>query len=224
MIARVLEPEAMDSVEEAVEYDLMDHVDVNRRFVADFLASASRMRGVAPDGGYIVDVGAGTARIAIELCRQQPTCSIVGVDLAGEMLAVGRRNVAMAGLAARVSLQRASAVALPLRTASAPYVVSNSLMHHLPDPAAAFADMCRVIAPRGGGRWKAKGNEGELAEGVSDDPRGAPSATSPAFPYEIWSGISGRNASRVDDMKPTGRPKAPTCRLYAYYQQTESIH
>ena len=62
MIARVLEPEAIDSVEEAVEYDLMDHVDVNRRFVADFLASASRMRGVAPDGGYIVDVGAGTAR------------------------------------------------------------------------------------------------------------------------------------------------------------------
>ncbi len=36
MLERVLEPEAMDSPEEARDYDAMDHSAVNRVFVADF--------------------------------------------------------------------------------------------------------------------------------------------------------------------------------------------
>ncbi len=38
MLDRVLEPEVMDTVEEAVDYDAMDHAEVNRRFVDDLLA------------------------------------------------------------------------------------------------------------------------------------------------------------------------------------------
>ena len=41
MIERVLEPEAMDSVDEAGEYDLMDHGAVNAAFVADLLAAVA---------------------------------------------------------------------------------------------------------------------------------------------------------------------------------------
>jgi hypothetical protein len=49
-------------------------------------------------------------------------------------------------------------------------------------------------------RWRptrADFGKAELAEGVSYDPGGASSATSPASLHEIWSGISGRNASRA---------------------------
>jgi len=49
--------------------------------------------------------------------------------------------------------------------------------------------------PRREGRARARGSEGESAEGVSDDPRVAPSATSHAFPDERRCGVSGRRAS-----------------------------
>ena len=35
MLPRVLEPEVMDTAEEARDYDTMDHSEVNRRFVAE---------------------------------------------------------------------------------------------------------------------------------------------------------------------------------------------
>ena len=37
MLSRIREPEVMDTAEEAVDYNQMDHSNVNRRFVDDFL-------------------------------------------------------------------------------------------------------------------------------------------------------------------------------------------
>ena len=37
MLPRIPEPEVMDSAAEAEDYDAMDHTQVNRLFVADFL-------------------------------------------------------------------------------------------------------------------------------------------------------------------------------------------
>ncbi len=37
MLQRILEPELMDSPEEALAYDAMDHGEVNRKFVDDLL-------------------------------------------------------------------------------------------------------------------------------------------------------------------------------------------
>src|ERR1051325_11092068 len=62
---RVLEPEVMDSLDEAIDYDAMDHAEVNRLFVADFLQAAGRMAADAE----ILDLGTGTAQIPIEMCR-----------------------------------------------------------------------------------------------------------------------------------------------------------
>lgn len=149
MIDRVLEPEAMDSADEAREYDLMDHVAVNAVFVADLLAMAARAGRPLSRAGVVLDVGTGTARIPIELCRQESSCRVVGIDLAHEMLLVGRQNVADAGVNGRIALLRARGGALPFRNASAPIVVSNSLIHHLPDPAAAMTEVCRVVSPGG---------------------------------------------------------------------------
>ncbi len=39
MLSRVLEPEVMDTPEQASAYDAMDHSEVNRRFVDDVLAA-----------------------------------------------------------------------------------------------------------------------------------------------------------------------------------------
>jgi ubiquinone/menaquinone biosynthesis C-methylase UbiE len=142
MLPRVLEPEVMDSAAEARDYDAMDHSQVNRVFVADFLRHW--------DGfGAILDIGAGTAQIPIELCRQHPTATVLAVDLAQHMLDVGERNVAAAGLAERIRLQLVDAKRMPYADGSFAVLVSNSIVHHIPEPPAVVGEMVRVV--RSGG-------------------------------------------------------------------------
>src|SRR4051794_41196439 len=109
MLSRVLEPEAMDTPEEASDYDGMDHAGVNARFVADFLRAHGPCRG-----GEVVDVGTGPARIPIALCRADPKARVLGVDLAGPMLERAARNVEAEGLADRIRLAEGDAKALVL--------------------------------------------------------------------------------------------------------------
>src|SRR5438552_732827 len=98
MLPRVLEPEVMDTAEEAADYDAMDHAAVNGVFASDFLA--------AWDGrNPVLDVGTGTAQIPVELCRRSPLPEVVGIDLSAHMLRVGEDNVRRAGLSGRIRLQ-----------------------------------------------------------------------------------------------------------------------
>src|SRR5262249_52164636 len=127
MLPRTLEPEVMDTPEEARDYDAMDHAAVNRLFVDDFRAAWD---GANPG----LDLATGTAQIPIELCRLDPRARVVGVDLAAAMLEVGRQNVARAGLADRIELRQADAKALPFSGGSFAAVISNSIVHHIPQP------------------------------------------------------------------------------------------
>lgn len=142
MLPRVLEPEVMDTAEEARDYDSMNHTGVNRCFIADFL-------GVWTGRNPILDVGTGTVRIPIELCQQHPSARITAIDLAEEMLAVGRRNVQRAGLEDRIEVERMDAKVLPYPDDSFAAVISNSIVHHIPDPGPVLAEMVRVLQPAG---------------------------------------------------------------------------
>lgn len=142
MLARVLEPEVMDTEEEAADYDAMDHAAVNAAFVRDLLA-------VSPDLSRTLDLGTGTALIAIELCVIAPEARVVALDLARHMLALGRRNVARAGVDAAIELSYRDAKQTGFADASFSAVISNSLVHHVPEPVVLFREMKRVLAPGG---------------------------------------------------------------------------
>jgi ubiquinone/menaquinone biosynthesis C-methylase UbiE len=144
MLPRVLEPEAMDTPEEARDYDAMDHATVNARFVADFRAAHGPCRG-----GELLDVGTGPARIAIALCQADPVARVRALDLAEAMLALARRNVAGAGLDGRIVCVRGDAKALAWPDGSFEGVFSNTIVHHIPDPAPALQEMARLVAPGG---------------------------------------------------------------------------
>lgn len=144
MLARVLEPEVMDSDEDAREYDAMDHAAVNAVFVADLLAMLKFDRPLV-----ILDLGAGTGQIPIELCRRVPDVRVVAVDAAENMLAVARENVAAAGFAGRIKLVLADAKRLPYPAASIPVVISNSIVHHIAEPETVLAEAVRVTAEDG---------------------------------------------------------------------------
>jgi ubiquinone/menaquinone biosynthesis C-methylase UbiE len=142
VLPRILEPEVMDSADEARDYDAMDHAAVNRVFAADFFS--------AWDGdGPLLDMGTATAQIPIELCRQHPSVQVTAIDLAENMLAVARANVRRAGLEERVRLERVDAKRLPYPDGAFAAVISNSIVHHIPEPAVVLAEMARVTRTGG---------------------------------------------------------------------------
>jgi ubiquinone/menaquinone biosynthesis C-methylase UbiE len=151
MLPRILETEAMDTKVEALDYDSMDHSTVNRAFVDDLLASLKQPSSTAPTTTHleILDVGTGTAQIPIELCRRPLNCQILAVDLANEMLNVAARNISVAGFNNRIRTERVDAKGLPFLDASFDVVISNSIVHHIPTPKSALAEMWRVV--RAGG-------------------------------------------------------------------------
>ena len=142
MLPRVLETEAMDTLDEAVDYDAMDHGEVNARFVDDLLAEN-------PPPGEVLDLGTGTAQIPIALCRRAAGVRVRAVDAARHMLEVARRNVESAGLSDRITLEQIDAKRLPYDDGTFAAVVSNSIVHHIPEPAGALAEAWRVAASGG---------------------------------------------------------------------------
>ena len=142
MLPRVLEPEAMDTEAEAVDYDAMDHGHVNRLFAAELLA-------LSPGPGEILDLGTGTALIPLELCRQDTAARVLAVDVARHMIDVAGRNVVRAGMADRIRLERVDCKRLPYRDGRFGTVMSNSIFHHIPQPVTVLAEAHRVLSPGG---------------------------------------------------------------------------
>jgi ubiquinone/menaquinone biosynthesis C-methylase UbiE len=142
MLHRVLEAEVMDGPDEAADYDAMDHAQVNQQFVTDFLAVASEV-------DELLDVGTGTARIPIELCRASPEARVYAIDLATSMLDVARINLELAGMTDRIMLACVDAKAMPFGSGRFSATLSNSILHHIPEPAVVMAESWRVT--RSGG-------------------------------------------------------------------------
>ncbi len=147
LLVRVLEPEVMESPEEARDYDAMDHAAVNRGFVVDFLVAARRAN-LASDA-EVLDLGTGTAQIPIELCSQNPTVHVMAIDMAETMLRIARENIARRQFGERIRLEKVDAKRLPFLDDSWAAVMSNSIVHHIPEPRAMLAEALRVLKPTG---------------------------------------------------------------------------
>lgn len=140
---RVLEPEVMDSWEEAVEYDAMDFIEVNSAF-------AQRVIELGPPcSAKILDAGTGTARIPVLLCQTYSYWQVFGIDMAKNMLQIGYHHVEQAGLQQQIVLELVDAKQLPYQDGYFEMVISNSLVHHLPNPLPFFAEISRVLKPNG---------------------------------------------------------------------------
>jgi ubiquinone/menaquinone biosynthesis C-methylase UbiE len=140
---RILEPEVMDGAQEAAEYDGMDFTEVNTAFaeLATHLAPSDPLQ--------VLDVGTGTARIPLILAQLRPQWQITGVDLAKSMLTLGQKNIMQAGLQAQIVLEIVDGKQMPYAVGQFDLVMSNSLVHHLPDPLPFFQEVRRVLKPTG---------------------------------------------------------------------------
>ena len=142
MLKRVLEPEVMDTAEEALAYDAMDHAEVNRRFVDDLLAAQ-------PDLSNSLDLGTGTGLIAIELVQRVNEARVTAVDLSINMLELARANAAAASVTSQIRLDHVDAKQLPFNDGEFACVMSNSIVHHIPEPESVVREAVRVTMPGG---------------------------------------------------------------------------
>ena len=144
MIERILEPEVMDDELEAQEYDQMDFMDVN----TDFAVLASEL-GDTSRSLSVLDIGTGTAHIPLILSDLCPNWQIIGVDLAESMLALGEKNIQKAGKSEQIQLQLIDGKKMPYEDHCFDLVISNSLVHHIPEPIDLLQQIDRVVKKSG---------------------------------------------------------------------------
>jgi ubiquinone/menaquinone biosynthesis C-methylase UbiE len=104
-----------------------------------FEDEAQRRIRALPDGSTIVDVGGGRRCVYHHALR--PELELVAVDISGEELALNPH--AQRTVVADVSHE------LPLPDGSVDLLLSRAVLEHVPDVAAAAANMARVLKPGG---------------------------------------------------------------------------
>ena len=161
-LSRVLETEVMDTPQEALDYDMMDHSAVNRIFVDDLLAAIGGQRSEvggqasnhqseiqSPKFLDVLDLGTGTALIPIEFCQRFEHCRVMACDAAVSMLEQARYNLAGYNFNERIQLRQVDAKALPFHETKFDVVMSNSIVHHIPEPIEVLREAVRVARPGG---------------------------------------------------------------------------
>ncbi|MDQ3730614.1 MAG: class I SAM-dependent methyltransferase [Pseudomonadota bacterium] len=131
MMQRLPEPELMDEAEQAYAYAQADF-DAPHEAIIDHFTRAFAGLDIS---GKVLDLGCGPADITVRFVRRYPRCRIDGVDGAAAMLNHARERLAREGLGDRVRLLHRVLPTEDLPRAHYATVVSNSLLHHLHEPA-----------------------------------------------------------------------------------------
>jgi SAM-dependent methyltransferase len=143
---RIPEPELMLDEAQARAYAAADFTEPHARLIA-------LLRERLPDlpiEGRALDLGCGAADIAIRFARAFPRWRVDGIDGSPAMLRCGHQAVAAAGLGDRVALGEGYLPGGATPQERYDLVFSNSLLHHLADPAALWASVRRWA---GHGAW-----------------------------------------------------------------------
>ena len=102
------------------------------------------------DGGpaTVLDVATGTAGVAVQLARRTGE-RVTGIDITEAMLRRGRAAVRREGLQTRIALVSGQAEQLPFADATFDALTFTYLLRYVADPAAAIAELARVVRPGG---------------------------------------------------------------------------
>ena len=125
---RILEPEVMDDPEQVLAYAQANFEAENQGFVDRFLELYDDV-----DEAHILDLGCGPGDIPLRLIRQRPACCITGIDASAPMIDWAKRMAQEAGQQDRLTFlcQKFQDLSLDV---PADAVISNSLVHHVPNP------------------------------------------------------------------------------------------
>jgi demethylmenaquinone methyltransferase/2-methoxy-6-polyprenyl-1,4-benzoquinol methylase len=128
------------------KYDFLNH------FLSMGVDRGWRKKAIAEVGKVnpktILDVATGTADLAIVASKLNPQ-KIVGIDIAAQMLEIGRKKIEDLKLTPVITLQEGDSEALPFADNSFDAVTCAYGVRNFEDLEAGLAEMCRVMRPGG---------------------------------------------------------------------------
>jgi ubiquinone/menaquinone biosynthesis C-methylase UbiE len=140
---RTPEPEIMGEDAEAKVYELADFSEVNQAF-------AERAVEMMPHPyGVLIDLGCGPGDILVRICELARTFMFLGLDGSKTMLNLAQERIKIEALDNSIHLIQGDAKALNFPGDCFDLVISNSLVHHLPDPVPFWREIHRVCKPGG---------------------------------------------------------------------------
>lgn len=113
---------------------------VERRLMAGFFQALDAALPVEPPGA-ILEVGLGEGEVSARVRARYPAARLVGIDLPDDELASSWRERSLAGAFADITR-------LPFGDLSFDLVLAIEVLEHVPDPAAALAEVHRVARDR----------------------------------------------------------------------------
>jgi trans-aconitate methyltransferase len=140
---RIPEPELMDEDEQARAYAEADFEEPHSHCIELLAASFPDL----PPQGIAIDLGCGPGDITMRFAHRYPEWQIDGVDGAAAMLRYGQQALMRADLSDRVRLVHAYLPDDSLPRGQYDFVFSNSLLHHLGDPAVLWTTARAAAAP-----------------------------------------------------------------------------
>jgi cyclopropane fatty-acyl-phospholipid synthase-like methyltransferase len=141
MMPRVLEPELMEDPAQVQAYAAADFSQENQGFV-------DRFREYFPDftEGLVLDLGCGPGDIPIRFAHALPGCRITAVDASAPMVRLAEETVQQAGLSGRITFRFERFQDLA-GVSVADAAISNSLLHHVPNPLQFWHKLRLVVKP-----------------------------------------------------------------------------
>jgi phosphoethanolamine N-methyltransferase len=112
---------------------------------------ARLLEGSSLAGCKVLDIGCGLGAIDELLVREHGAGSVIGVDIDPELIERMQARMARAALGDRIEGRRVDGGPLPFEAASFDVVFSKDSLVQIPDKAATFAEILRVLRP--GGRF-----------------------------------------------------------------------
>ena len=120
------------------------------------------LRGVDVRDRNVLEIGSGLGAASVALVETFGARSVLGVDVEAHLIEHSRERAAVSGLAERVRFQLVDPGPLPFDDGSHDMVFSKDAIVHIPDKAACYAEVLRVLAPGGvfvGSDWLRGGEE-----------------------------------------------------------------
>src|SRR5579859_7224023 len=100
-------------------------------------------------GETVVDIGCGAGMdLLLAARRVGPNGQAIGVDMTDGMIERARSSAAAGGLK-HVEIRKGDATALPVSDGSVDVVISNGVLNLVPEKELSFAEIIRILKPRG---------------------------------------------------------------------------
>ncbi len=136
--------EGIQGAASCIQYD-----EMQRAFRDKGWLKTGDIIGAGIGEGLCLEIGPGPGYLGLEWLAQTHDTRLIGLEISPAMIAQAEKNAAIYGLSDRVSYEIGDVHSLPFADERFTGVFSNGSLHEWQDPGRAFAEITRVLQPKG---------------------------------------------------------------------------